>query len=157
MNANKPNRKALFNFYNREGGYAVLIHKYLQHIQDIRQLYDFQRDGFEDYPAKPTMWMRTIIRSDFILNRVAECKSLLPGSNVLDLGCGRGEWLELCQENNLVAIGIDINKVMISRCKDTWWQLLTTPMMVPAVPQKTSFWPTGSSIPMYSAASSLMT
>jgi len=37
---------------------------------------------------------------------------------VLDLGCGRGEWLELCQENNLVAIGIDINKVMISRCKD---------------------------------------
>lgn len=37
---------------------------------------------------------------------------------VLDLGCGRGEWLELCQENNLIAIGIDINKVMISQCKD---------------------------------------
>ena len=113
MNANKPNRKALFNFYNREGGYAVLIHKYLQHIQDIRQLYDFQRDGFEDYPAKPTMWMRTIIRSDFILNRVAECKSLLPGSNVLDLGCGDGYLCYRMAKMRFSVTGIDISLLRV--------------------------------------------
>ena len=118
MNANKPNRKALFNFYNREGGYAVLIPKYLQHIQDIRQLYDFQRDGFEDYPAKPTMWMRTMIRSDIIRNRVAERKSLLPGSNVLDLGCGDGYLSYRMAKVRFTVTGIDISlpRVKTSRC-----------------------------------------
>lgn len=37
--------------------------------------------------------------------------------NVLDIGCGRGEFLELLKENGTKARGIDINKKMIEHCK----------------------------------------
>jgi SAM-dependent methyltransferase len=39
-------------------------------------------------------------------------------SSILDIGCGRGEWLELLKEQNFIATGIDINKVMVKICKD---------------------------------------
>lgn len=42
------------------------------------------------------------------------------GSNtmpILDLGCGRGEWLELLGEHNLSARGLDQNEMMIEYCK----------------------------------------
>ena len=32
--------------------------------------------------------------------------------SVLDIGCGRGEWLELCQEIGFECLGIDSNKYM---------------------------------------------
>lgn len=35
---------------------------------------------------------------------------------ILDIGCGRGEWLEVLAENGLIAKGIDTNRVMIDRC-----------------------------------------
>jgi 2-polyprenyl-3-methyl-5-hydroxy-6-metoxy-1,4-benzoquinol methylase len=37
---------------------------------------------------------------------------------VLDLGCGRGEFLELCQENGIAAQGIDLNEQMVAICRD---------------------------------------
>jgi O-antigen chain-terminating methyltransferase len=37
--------------------------------------------------------------------------------NVLDIGCGRGEFLELLKENVVKAKGIDINKKMVEHCK----------------------------------------
>lgn len=37
---------------------------------------------------------------------------------ILDVGCGRGEWLELLKENNLVAKGIDINEAMVKQCRE---------------------------------------
>jgi SAM-dependent methyltransferase len=36
---------------------------------------------------------------------------------ILDLGCGRGEWLELLKENKLEGRGIDLNTTMIAHCK----------------------------------------
>lgn len=35
----------------------------------------------------------------------------------LDLGCGRGEWLELMQEQGIAALGVDKNESMIRCCK----------------------------------------
>ncbi len=35
----------------------------------------------------------------------------------LDLGCGRGEWLELMQEWKIAALGVDRNESMINSCK----------------------------------------
>jgi SAM-dependent methyltransferase len=36
---------------------------------------------------------------------------------VLDLGCGRGEWLELLADHHLVASGVDSDPGMIERCR----------------------------------------
>ncbi|MEQ9370497.1 MAG: class I SAM-dependent methyltransferase [Coleofasciculus chthonoplastes F3-SA18-01] len=39
-----------------------------------------------------------------------------PESPILDVGCGRGEWLELLRESGYSAQGIDINRVMLEQC-----------------------------------------
>lgn len=36
---------------------------------------------------------------------------------ILDVGCGRGEWLNLLRESGYVAKGIDINRVMVEQCQ----------------------------------------
>lgn len=36
---------------------------------------------------------------------------------VLDLGCGRGEWLELLREKNFTASGVDLNASMLADCQ----------------------------------------
>jgi SAM-dependent methyltransferase len=35
---------------------------------------------------------------------------------ILDVGCGRGEWLELLQEENLQGQGVDLNRVFVEAC-----------------------------------------
>ena len=40
-----------------------------------------------------------------------------PNMPILDLGCGRGEWLELLREAGLQAHGIDCNEIVIEYCK----------------------------------------
>ena len=37
---------------------------------------------------------------------------------IVDLGCGRGEWLELLREAGANAIGVDTNRVMIGLCRE---------------------------------------
>jgi O-antigen chain-terminating methyltransferase len=36
---------------------------------------------------------------------------------ILDLACGRGEWLELLQDNALHAHGVDVNRVFLDQCR----------------------------------------
>jgi O-antigen chain-terminating methyltransferase len=44
-------------------------------------------------------------------------KALLAGEiGIIDLGCGRGEWLELVRERGHTGIGIDMNPCMIELC-----------------------------------------
>ncbi len=38
-------------------------------------------------------------------------------SPILDLGCGRGEWMELLKENGYIAKGVDFNRVMVRQCR----------------------------------------
>ena len=37
---------------------------------------------------------------------------------ILDVGCGRGEWLELLREKGLQASGIDSNRMQITQCRE---------------------------------------
>lgn len=37
---------------------------------------------------------------------------------VIDIGCGRGEFLQLMKENNITAIGVDTNSKMVESCKN---------------------------------------
>jgi O-antigen chain-terminating methyltransferase len=41
-----------------------------------------------------------------------------PGRPIVDLGCGRGEWLELLKQKKLTATGVDLNGVMIDQCNE---------------------------------------
>jgi SAM-dependent methyltransferase len=51
--------------------------------------------------------------------RVAEYLSLFQGaSDVLDIGCGRGEFLRLLKEHGISARGVDINGAMVGVCRD---------------------------------------
>lgn len=44
-------------------------------------------------------------------------KLTTPNAQALDLGCGRGEWLELLGELNISASGIDLDEGMLSDCR----------------------------------------
>jgi len=48
---------------------------------------------------------------------IEEAKVGTQDSPILDVGCGRGEWLKLLQESGYVARGIDINRVMLEECQ----------------------------------------
>ncbi len=37
---------------------------------------------------------------------------------ILDVGCGRGEWIDLLQKNDYDARGIDLNRIMVQECQD---------------------------------------
>ncbi len=39
-------------------------------------------------------------------------------SDILDVGCGRGEWLQVLRENGFEARGIDTNRILVQQCKE---------------------------------------
>jgi len=43
--------------------------------------------------------------------------SIYPSGNTFDIGCGRGEWLELMQEFDLNPYGVDLDEGMLSECR----------------------------------------
>ena len=49
---------------------------------------------------------------------IKKIAQLHPGATALDLGCGRGEWLELLQDLQLTATGIDLDDGMLAACRD---------------------------------------
>ncbi|MGI9089284.1 MAG: methyltransferase domain-containing protein [Chthoniobacterales bacterium] len=55
-------------------------------------------------------------RLEFYLPLIREADAGATARPVLDLGCGRGEWLELLQENGLSAVGVDLNRAMVAQC-----------------------------------------
>lgn len=57
---------------------------------------------------------RQKIYNDFIF----ALADIYPQSKACDLGCGRGEWLELLSEAGFDAIGIDLDEGMLSYCHD---------------------------------------
>jgi O-antigen chain-terminating methyltransferase len=48
---------------------------------------------------------------------IKKVQSIHPDAVALDLGCGRGEWLELLQDNQFSASGIDQDDGMLSACR----------------------------------------
>lgn len=49
---------------------------------------------------------------------VEPLKTLEAAPAAVDLGCGRGEWLELLQQHGFRATGVDLSGLMISGCRD---------------------------------------
>jgi O-antigen chain-terminating methyltransferase len=55
-------------------------------------------------------------RLEVYLPHVKAAKAGSKTKPVLDLGCGRGEWLELLRDRKLVARGVDLNASMVEVC-----------------------------------------
>jgi 2-polyprenyl-3-methyl-5-hydroxy-6-metoxy-1,4-benzoquinol methylase len=73
-------------------------------------LEDVEYVGFED---------RFRGTEDLISRRVQDYLPLFAScSNVLDVGCGRGELLELLKTQGVAARGIDTNAAMVTRCRE---------------------------------------
>jgi len=74
-----------------------------------KSLTNFNYIGFEDEFRGPEAEIK---------KRQARLVGFFSGkSNVLDIGCGRGEFLELLQENQVGAQGIDADADMVGRCQ----------------------------------------
>ena len=57
-------------------------------------------------------------RLEVYLPYVKKVMEKIPEGTVLDVGCGRGEWLELLRDNNIPAVGVDLNQTMVEDCKE---------------------------------------
>jgi O-antigen chain-terminating methyltransferase len=57
-------------------------------------------------------------RLEFYLPLVERALEAAPSRPVADLGCGRGEWLELLSERGISCVGVDLNRVMADRCRE---------------------------------------
>ncbi|MCK2097402.1 class I SAM-dependent methyltransferase [Thauera aromatica] len=51
------------------------------------------------------------------LGYLAQLPEAITALPVLDLGCGRGEWLRMLSDNDFTAIGIDLNGDMVAHCR----------------------------------------
>ncbi len=65
------------------------------------------RGSFEDITARLTVYLPYLMRF-----------SNDASATVIDIGCGRGEWLRLLQQNAIQAVGIDMNSAMVDACKE---------------------------------------
>lgn len=64
---------------------------------------------------------------ELIKNRMRKYLKYLSSSNtILDLGCGRGEFLELLKENKYEGLGIDFDEEMIRICSNNGFNVLNT-------------------------------
>ncbi len=57
-------------------------------------------------------------RLEVYLPFVEPLKSVYEAPEILDLGCGRGEWLELSQRNGFQAKGVDLDEGMLLACRE---------------------------------------
>ena len=70
--------------------------------------------AFEDWFRGPGALIRQRLGVYIALLREPGVPAGLP---VLDIGCGRGEWLSLLAENGIPARGVDTNTEMIAQCR----------------------------------------
>ncbi len=57
-------------------------------------------------------------RVEVYLPYVREAAAGSAKAPVLDIGCGRGEWLELLNDNGLAASGVDLNRITAAHCRE---------------------------------------
>jgi len=75
---------------------------------------DACRGSREEIRAKLQRWLDTLPPPQQHSNRI------------LDIGCGRGEWLQLLNEAGYSATGIDTNPIMVSSCNEQQLNVINT-------------------------------
>lgn len=77
---------------------------------------DFFYRAFEDKYRGSRELIKT--RLQVYLPFIQPLLKAYPASEVLDLGCGRGEWLELLSEQGFKPIGVDLDDGMLQSCRE---------------------------------------
>jgi SAM-dependent methyltransferase len=72
--------------------------------------------SFEERFRGPRQEIKSRLR--FYLPFIEPFKKTQPSPKVVDLGCGRGEWLELLAENGFSAQGVDQDDGMLAACRE---------------------------------------
>jgi 2-polyprenyl-3-methyl-5-hydroxy-6-metoxy-1,4-benzoquinol methylase len=80
--------------HNLDAFYVALEDEFRGSREDIK-------DRLSDYPPK-----------------LAEAGIGSQAMPILDVGCGRGEWLELLRERGWQASGVDLNRVLVAMCQE---------------------------------------
>jgi O-antigen chain-terminating methyltransferase len=98
--------------------YLVFLPKYIKKIQSIEDENKNYTNLLDDFYIKFEDRFRG--KREDIKNRQSYYldilnKTVTNDDMILDIGCGRGEFLELLKDNNLKAKGIDLNKAMINQ------------------------------------------
>lgn len=57
-------------------------------------------------------------RQRFYLPLIEACAAVTDSAPVIDVGCGRGEWLELLAEYGIAARGYDLNRIAVEECRE---------------------------------------
>jgi SAM-dependent methyltransferase len=92
-----------------------MLARHRQAIDEIRAL-DPLYAAFEDRFRGDPALIRARVEPYLELVREAEAGTAI--APVVDVGCGRGEWLEVLRDQGFVAWGIEINRAFIRRCRD---------------------------------------
>ena len=84
-------------------------------LKEEDHLFDAMYVAFEDRFRGTREEIKERLR--VYLPYVKQAKIGEEGSPILDLGCGRGEWVELLKENGYIAKGVDFNRGMVMQCQ----------------------------------------
>ena len=101
---------------------SALAHSMIENVDPSKPgaelIYDQRLDSFYDAFEDVYRGSRADIkqRLTVYLDRIKLAGAGQPETPIIDIGCGRGEWLELLKENNLAAYGVDSNSMMVERC-----------------------------------------
>lgn len=83
-----------------------------EHLHRLDALYASFEDEFRGTRADIKK------RSEVYLPIVKAVGAGVGDRSIVDIGCGRGEWLELLAEEGLVAHGVDMNRISVAQCRD---------------------------------------
>jgi SAM-dependent methyltransferase len=72
--------------------------------------------AFEEHHRGPRELIES--RLEVYLPFVEPLRKLYEAPEILDLGCGRGEWLELMKKNGFQAKGVDLDEGMLLACRE---------------------------------------
>lgn len=119
--------------HRRLDGLSDTLRQIINELKDVRYSVVSQpsktpaigAQTIHETPTDPVLYVRFEDRyrgtEQSIVERQSDYVSLLREyleiGRVLDVGCGRGEWLEVLRHSNFDAYGIDSNPIAIERCK----------------------------------------
>ena len=117
------------NILSQQKNHASLIEQLNQKVSDVHTAkeqkglikeeihqYDAMYVSFEDRFRGTQADIKE--RQRVYLPYINEALKNTDNAPVLDVGCGRGEWLELLKERRINAKGVDINRIMVTQAKE---------------------------------------